>query len=134
MISLTNNTSQELNPGQSLTFNLVLLHTGKSECYQPNTGAIMLKRLNAIYDIDFSANIGAIAPGVASIVMTLNGSPMPETTMISQTAAAGDVNNVAKSTSISTMCGCGPVTVTIENNGEAAVVVENPLLKTKRIA
>ena len=133
MIILTNNASLELAPGQSLTFNTDILHTGCAECHRSGSGAVMLRMQQAIYDVDFKANIGATAPGVANLTIFLNGSPMPETVMISTTAAAGDVNNVACNTGIRTCC-CGPETVTIVNNGETTVTVEEPLLKIKRVA
>lgn len=133
MIILTNNASLELDPGQSLTFNTVILHTGCAECYRPGSGAVTLRMQQAIYDIDLKANIGATAPGAANLTIFLDGSPMPETVMISTTAAAGDVNNVACSTGVRTCC-CGPETITIANNGDTTVIVEQPLLKIKRVA
>lgn len=133
MIILTNNASLELAPGQSLTFNTDILHTGCAECHRTGSGAVTLRMQQAIYDVFFKANIGATAPGAAQIAMFLNGSPMPETTMVSTTAAAGDVNNVACETAVRTCC-CGPETLTIVNNGETTVVIEQPLLKIKRVA
>lgn len=133
MIILTNNASLELNPGQSLTFNTDILHSGCAECHRTGSGAVTLRMQQAIYDIFFKANIGATAAGDAQLTLFLNGSPMPETTMISDTAAAGDVNNVACETGVRTCC-CGPETLTIVNNGETTVVVEQPLLKIKRVA
>ena len=133
MIVLTNDTSITLGPGQSATFNLVVLHTGCAECHRAGTGAVILRMQKAIYDAYFKANIGATAPGVAQLAMFINGSPMPETTMVSTTAAAGDVNNVSCGTRIKTCC-CGPETLTIVNTGETTVVVEQPLLKIGRVA
>lgn len=133
MIILTNLDSQELAPGQSLTLTQELLHTGCAECHRPNSGAVILRQQKAIYDVHFSANIGATAPGVAQLAIAVNSSPLIETTMISTTAAAGDLNNVAKDTGIQTCC-CGPETVTIINTGETTVTVENPSLFIKRVA
>jgi len=134
VIILTNTVSQELAPGQSLTFNLRVLHTGKCECFREGSGAVVLGQRNAIYDVDFSANIGAtVAAGVAQLAIASNGSPLVETTMISTTAAVGDLNNVAKHTAIKTCC-CGPESITIINTGETTVVVENPSLFIRRLA
>lgn len=133
MIILTNSVSQELAPGQSLTFDTVILHTGCAECHRVGSGAVVLRMQQAIYDIDLSANIGATAPGVANITVFLNGSPMNETSMNSVTAAAGDVNNVSRSTAVRTCC-CGPETIIVTNNGETSVVIEEPLLKIRRVA
>lgn len=134
MIILTNTVSQELAPGQSLTFNLKVLHTGKCECFREGSGSVILRQRNAIYGIAFSANIGAtVAAGAAQLDIESNGSPLVETTMISTTAAVGDLNNVAKCTAINTCC-CGPESITIVNTGETTVVVEDPSLFIKRIA
>lgn len=132
MIILTNTVSQELAPGQSLTFNLAVLHIGKCECFREGSGSVVLGHRNAIYDVDFSADIGAtVAAGAAQLAIASNGSPLVETTMTSTTAAAGDLNNVAKHTAIKTCC-CGPESVTIVNTGETTVVVENPSLFIRR--
>ena len=134
MIILTNNASLELAPGQSLTFNTEILHTGCAECHRIGSGAITLRMQQAIYDIFFKANIGATTAATpAQLAMYLNGSPMTETTMVSTTAAVGDVNNVACETGVRTCC-CGPENLTIVNDGESTVVVEQPLLKIKRVA
>lgn len=134
MIILTNNASQELAPGQSLTFNTEILHTGCAECHRIGSGAVTLRMSQAIYDIFFKANIGSTTAATpAQLTMFLNGSPMTETAMVSTTTAVGDVNNVACETGVRTCC-CGPETLTIVNNGETTVVVEQPLLKIKRVA
>lgn len=134
MIILTNTASQELAPGQSLTFDTKILHTGCAECHRVGSGAVMMRMQNAIYDINFSANIGAtVAAGVAQLDIMLDGSPLIESTMISTTAAVGDLNNVAKDTGVKTCC-CSPETITIVNTGETTVIVENPSLFIKRIA
>lgn len=133
MIILTNTASQELTPGQSLVFNLDILHTGCAECWRAGSGTVTLRMQQAIYDVDFSANIGGTAAGAAQLVLTLNGSPMTETTMISTTAAVGDMNRVSCATGVRTCC-CGPENVIVTNNGETTVLVENPLLKIRRVA
>lgn len=67
------------------------------------------------------------------LAIGVNGSTLVETTMISTTAAAGDVNNVAKNTAVRTCC-CGQEAVTITNTGTTTVVVENPSLFIKRLS
>lgn len=134
MIILTNTASQELAPGQSLTFNLVVLHTGKCECFREGSGTVILGQRNAIYEIDFSANIGSTtAATAAQLNIMSNASPIVETTMISTTATVGNLNNVGKHTAIHTCC-CSPESITITNTGETTVVVENPSLFIKRVA
>ena len=133
MIILTNTASQELAPGQSLTFDTESLKTGCAECHRPGSGAVALQKRQAVYEIHFSANIGATAPGVAQLAIDINSSPLTETTMVSTTNAAGDVNNVAKDTAVRTCC-CGFEICTVVNTGETTIVVEQPTLFIKRIA
>lgn len=133
MIILTNSASQEVAPGQSLIFDTEILKTGCAECHRTGSGTVMLRMRKAIYEIKFSANIGATAPGAAQVAIDINGDPLSETTMISTTAAAGNVNNVSSDTAVRTCC-FGTETVTIENLGETTIVVENPLWFIKRIA
>jgi hypothetical protein len=132
VIILTNLASQELAPGQSLTFNVEVLHTGRCECHRPNSGAVILRRQQAVFGIHFSANIGATEPGVAQLSICLNSSPLIETTMQSTTNAAGDLNNVSKYTAVQTCC--GPETITVVNTGETTVTVEDPSLFVERKA
>lgn len=134
MIILTNTASQELAPGQSLTFDTEILHTGCAECHRIGSGAVILRMQNAIYEVNFGANIGAtVAAGVAQLDIELNGSPLIETTMISTTDAVGDLNNVSKTTGVKTCC-CSSETITIVNTGDTTVIVEDPSLFIKRIA
>ncbi len=133
MIILTNNASLVLNPGQSLTFDTKILHTGCAECFRIGCGAVILRMEWAIYEVNFSADIGATAEGTAQIAIAVNGSALPETTMTSTTAAAGDLNNVAKITAVQTCC-CGPETITIVNTGETSINIANTCRFIKRVA
>lgn len=135
MIILTNSSSLTLGPGQSATFDTVLLHTGCAECFRTGSGTVMLAARNAIYTIFAGGNIGATAVGNANLTVFLNSSPMPETSMNSATAAVGDTNSVSRETGVRTCC-CGNVSesVTLRNNGETTIVLENPLLMIKRVA
>lgn len=134
MIILTNSTSLTLGPGQSATFDTMLLHTGCAECYRIGSGAVILRMQNAMYEIAGGGNIGATTAGeTANLTIFLNGSPLPETVMNSTTAAVGDVNNVFRETGVRTCCG-GAETVTLRNNGTTEIVLEQPILKIKRVA
>lgn len=134
MIILTNSTSLTLGPGQSATFDTEILHTGCAECHRIGSGAVTLAMKNAIYEVAAGGNIGATTAGEnANLTIFIGGSPLPETEMNSATAAVGDVNNVFRSTFVPTCC-CGAETVTVRNNGETTVVLENPILKIKRVA
>lgn len=131
MIVLSNETAQTLLPGQSMTFNDVLLHTGCGECWRKNTGAVKL-RANGAYEVHFSANIdGATADGPAQLALTLGDAVMPETTM--QSSATG-VNNVATATAIKNCCGDYD-RVSVRNTGTTTVTVSaNPVLYIKRVS
>ena len=134
MIILSNTIAQTLNPGQSATFDTIILHKGCSECFRKGSGAVTLRKQGATYEVDFSGNIGAVAPGAAQLNIFLNGSPLSETLMISTTAAAGDLNNVAKRTAVDTCC-CGCETCTVVNTGDTPLTLgANPLLYIKRVA
>ena len=133
MIILTNSTSLTLGPGQSATFDTVVLHTGCAECYRNGSGSVFLNFKNAMYEIDAGGNIGATTAGeTANLTVFLGASPLPETTMNSATAAVGDTNNVFRETAVRTCC--SGESVTLNNNGATTIVLEQPLLKIKRVA
>lgn len=134
MIILSNSVAQTLSPGQSATFDTIVLNTGCAECFRPNSGAVRLKFKNSIYDVCFGANIGATAAGAAQLAIAYDSSPMLETTMISQTAAAGNLNNVGAETSVKSDC-CQGGSLTVVNTGTTDVTIgPNPKLRVRRIA
>ena len=47
-------------------------------------------RLNGIYEIVFSGNIGGVAAGAVQLSISAGNAVLPGSTMISTTAAAGD--------------------------------------------
>lgn len=134
MIELSNTTAQTLAPGQSLTFDTVILKSGGGEAHRTNSGIVTLKANCAIYEIHFAANISGTAAGAVQLAITLDGEPLPETTMINTVTTAGDPNNVATATLVRTGCGCcGRIAVT--NTGTSdAIVSANPSLFVKRVA
>lgn len=134
MIVLSNSVAQTISPGQSVTFDTIVMHTGNAECFRLNSGAVRLRFKNAIYEVYFGANIGAIAEGTAQLAIALDGSPMLETTMISQTAAGGDLNSVGRETAVPTNCCCNG-SITIINTGTDDVNIgANPNLYIRRVA
>lgn len=134
MIELSNTAAQTIAPGQSLTFDTVLLKTGCAEAHRTNSGIIMLKANCAVYEIHFAANISATAAGTAQLAISLDGEPLLETTMINSVGTAGDPDNAATATLVKTGCGCcGKISVT--NTGTTSVIVSaNPALFVKRVA
>ena len=134
MIELSNTAAQTIAPGQSLTFDTVLLKTGCAEAHRTNSGIITLKADCAVYEIHFAANISATAAGTAQLAISLDGEPLLETTMINSISTAGDPDNAATATLVKTGCGCcGKISVT--NTGTTSVIVSaNPALFVKRVA
>lgn len=134
MIILSNSIAQTIEPGQSATFDTIILKTGCSECFRNGSGAVILKKSPAIYEVEFGGNIGSDTVGSVQLSIGLNNSPMGETTMIYAVSAANDLNSVSRSTSVNT-CGCGCETISIINNGTEAVTLgAKPLLRVKRTA
>lgn len=131
MIQLTNSTVLTLAPGASVTFDTVLLKTGCDVCHRKNSGLVQLNASCARYEVEFSANIGATDPGLAQLAIALDGETLGETIMDAQTAAAGNLNNVATGTIVKTCCR-GADTITIKNIGTTTVTVVNPNLRVGR--
>ena len=122
MIVLSNTTDQVVQPGQAITFNTVVLHTGNGECHRPGTSSVKMKA-NGIYVASFSANIGVSgAAGIAQIAMAIGGEVLPESTMISNTIADGNLNNVAKEIPIKNCC-CDYDRLTVINTGTTSVTI-----------
>ena len=134
MIELSNTAAQTIAPGQSLTFDTVLLKTGCAEAHRSNSGIVTLKADCAVYEIHFAANISATAAGTAQLAISLDGEPLVETTMINTISTEGDPDNAATATLVKTGCGCcGKISVT--NTGTTSVIVSaNPALFVKRVA
>lgn len=122
MIVLSNTTEQTLQPGQSINFDEVILVAGSCECHRRNTSNVKM-RANGIYAVSFYGNIGGeTAATPVQLSITLGGSTLPETTMISTPAAVTDRNNVARSTRVRNCCGDYD-RVAVTNTGTVPVVV-----------
>lgn len=131
MIQLTNSVPLTLAPGASVTFDTVLLKTGCDVCHRKNSGLVQLNATCARYEVEFSANIGATAVGLAQLAIALDGETLPETVMAAQTAAVDNLNNVATGTIVKTCCR-GADTVTVKNIGTTTVTVANANLRVGR--
>jgi len=135
MLVLSNSVEQTLAPGQAMTFDTVVMHTGCAEGYRPNSGSVVLRARKAIYDCSVGANIGSTtAASEAQLAICLNSSPLLETTMISTTATVGDIENVARNTAVRTDCNGGEY-ITVVNTGETTITIgAHPELFIKRAA
>ena len=136
MIELSNTNAQTLSAGQSVIFDVTLLHTGCAEFHRPNSAPTRLTQKNAIYEISYNGNIGATtAEEEGQISLAINGSPLLETTAKVVTAAAGDLQNVSAQTFISTWCGNTNVIITLTNTGTNEINFDiNGRISIKRIA
>ena len=134
MIELSNTTAQTLAPGQSLTFDTVILNTGCGECHRKNSGVVTLRKIG-IYEIHFSGNISATAAGQAELVIELDGEPLNETFMTNAIGTAGDLENASTATLVRTCASCcGRLTVTNPSTTQSTIVGANPSFYIKRVA
>lgn len=122
MLLLSNTAAQILQPGQTITFNNIISHTGCAECFRNNTGAVGL-RARGIYEVSFHGNITSTATGEAQLAIALGSSPLLETTMTESIATAGNIANVGAETLINNCCGAFDGTLTVTNTGTIPVTV-----------
>lgn len=133
MIILSNTTAQTLAPGQAITFNTVVLHTGNGECHRPGTSSVKMKA-NGIYEVSFDGNIGTTPAGVAQIAIQVGGETLAETTAISRSINAGDLNNVSCKTAVKNCC-CDYDRLTVVNTGTTNVTIgASPSFFIKRVS
>lgn len=125
MIVLTTTTAQTVAPGQAITFDRdPLLHSGCGECFNKQVPTSVKLRGTGIYTLAFHGNIGGVAAGPVELAVQLGGTStiLPETRMISTTAAAGDLNNVAMTTGYKNCCGDFD-RISVVNTGTADLTV-----------
>lgn len=133
MIVLSNSDTLTLAPGDSVTFDLTVLHTGCAECHREGSSSIKLKN-QGIYELMFHANIGATAVGTAALQMEVGGEALPETSMIATVDTVGALYNVSAATLLKNCCGDYD-RVTVTNVGTTSVVVSpNSSFIAKRLA
>ena len=134
MIILSNTTEQVVQPGQAITFNTVVMHTGNGECHRQGSSSVKM-RCNGIYEVYFGGNIGsAVADTTAFLAIAVGGEVLPETRMVSETSTAGELNNVSRKTAVKNCC-CDYDRITVVNVGINPVNIgENPELFIKRLS
>ena len=133
MIEVSNSTEQTVQPNQSAVFDTNILKTGCDTSHRLSSGVVTLRAKCAVYEVHFSANISSTTAGTAQLAISLDGEPLPETTMINSVGTAGDPENASTSTLVRTDgCCCGRISVT--NTGTNPVVISaNPSLFVKRV-
>lgn len=120
MVVLSNTAAQTLQPGQALTLDRLVTHSGCGECGR--SGGPVGLRHSGFYKITFHGNVtGATSALPVELSVSLGGAPLAETEMIYTPAAADAVGNIGTETYVQT-CGSGN-SVTIVNTGENPITV-----------
>lgn len=133
MILLSNDAVQTIQPGESLTFNKELLHTGNAECHREGSSALKL-RCCGVYEVHFHANVGGTAVGTVQLQLEAGGEVLPETTMIVTEDTVGSLENVSVTTLLKNCCG-DYNKITVTNTGTiAAAIGANPAFFAKRLS
>ncbi len=134
MIKLTNLTAQTVQPGQSVTFSMIVKKSGCAECFRLGTGSVKLCKRPATYEAYFQANVTTEAVGVAQLSFAIGGDTLPESTMVRQITTANAFDGITISDLISVNC-CDFDRLTVTNTGAVPVVIStNPLLYIKRVS
>lgn len=130
MIVLTNPDEQTVAPGGTVVLNATLV----GNCCNGNnsliTSSIKIGRKSSDgWLISFSGNVGGTTAATpVELSISLGGSPITGTQMISTPAAVGDLNNVSKTIPINNVC-CDFSRVTVVNTGTTPIVIgANPIL------
>lgn len=130
MIILSNTVEQTVAPGQPITFDTVVLHTGSAECHRPGTGSIKMRR-QGYYDVFFKGDVAGTAP--VSLVLETGGEPVLETTMVTNPPSATALMNVSAKTIVSNCC-CDYDRVTVVNTTDTDITVgAHPCLFVGRV-
>ena len=134
MIQVSNSTAQTLSPGQSLTFDSVLLKSGCAETHRVNSGIVTLRSNCGIYEVHFTGNVSAPSASPVQLAIQLDGETLPETTIYEEITTPGVGQSVAAATLVRTGAGCcGRIGVV--NTGTTTIsVLANTSLFIKRIA
>ena len=132
MILLSNSTTQTVQPGEAITFDLERFKSGCCECHRQGSSAIKLKKCG-VYELMFTGNVGGAAVGTVQLQMEAGGEVLPETTIIVTEDTVGSLDNVAAHTLFRNCCGDYD-RITIVNTGTVAAVIDaNSAFTAKRL-
>ena len=139
MIVVSNNAAVVLTPGQAMTFNNLVWKSGCAETFRNAGSAVRLA--TGVFELSFNGNVtNADAATAVQLALAVDGSILPETTMISTPNAINALNNVSAETVIGNRPNCcnqdpGNVSVTLVNSGTTNVTIApNSKLSIKRVA
>lgn len=123
MILLSNTTAQLLQPGQSITFDKVILHHGCGECHNEQLPKTVKLRKQGVYTLHFSANITSATAGDAlQLAIAAGGQPLVETAMNTTPSTANALRNVSTGTYFENCCS-DMNRLSVINTGATAVTV-----------
>lgn len=123
MIVLSNLTAQNILPGQSVTFDKVVLKSGKCECYNSQLPKTVRLNSNGIYSLGYSANVASPTAGAAmQLAIAIGGQPLAETAMNSTPSTANVLNNISTETRYRVCC-CDLNRVSVINTGAVPVTL-----------
>lgn len=102
--------------------------------YAANVCPCRNRDVSAEYLVDLGANI-ALAEGATvepiSMVITVDGSPLPLSTMLVTPAAVGDYFNIARSLTVDIFNGCCQ-SLAVQNNSAQSITLQNGLIRFAR--
>ena len=135
------NAQQQVNPGESIIFteNPVPCTRGLVR-HRDDTGAFLLKgyvprqyscpcrrQTSANYLVDFGANIAIPTDGTVgaiSVAITIDGTPIPASTMTVTPAAVNQFCNVSRAINAGIFAGCCE-SVAVRNTSDQPILVQN---------
>ena len=138
MIELTNNGTQVVPSGAVVTYNTETIKSGCAEKHVVGSGTITLA-LAGRYLVTFTGNVAIPTTGTAGeidLAMEQNGEMIIGGQMKARPTAVNYFYNVAKQHYIDvpkTCAGVVPQTVSIINNGDEAITVDNPTFTVVRV-
>lgn len=124
MIELSNLTAQELQPGQSVTFNKTIFQSRNGcECFNQQIPTSVKLCGKGTWRLTFSGNVtSATAGDTLQLAIAISGTPLVETTMNSVPSAANALNNVSTETLFKVCC-CDLDRVSVQNTGSVPVTL-----------
>lgn len=146
MIVLSNAAAEVIPAGGTVTFDISVLHTGcddngcgGSEYHRKNSGAVRLRgksrKCSSIFYVFFKGNVTSKVAGTdVQLAITIDGTPLAETTMIETIDTANSFENMAAMTALK-VCPGKDVSLSVANTGTTPVILDaNSALYIRRIA
>ena len=146
MIVLSNAATEVIPAGGTVTFDISVLHTGcddngcgGSEYHRKNSGAVRLRgksrKCSSIFYVFFKGNVTSKTAGTdVQLAITIDGTPLNETSMVTTVWAANSIENMAAMTALK-VSPRKDVSLSVTNTGTTPVILgANSALYIRRIA